>query len=300
MGRVRSAIKASRLYEPLNGVRRRASHFWFERQGTVTVKVGKFDILMPSAHPLPKLFERQPYRDLCIGIAAKYLGKKYPDAAVLDIGANVGDSAAHIATYCENDLILVEPSSFFRRYLEKNIQRFPNKSIVEPVFISSEDNPRGRLVHWGGTAYFESGSHAPELKSKMLSSFDRAICMVKIDTDGNDFAIINKSIDWFDKFQPGILFEHEIRSKAGLDQADATFENLTRIGYRYYVVFDDPGFMILSTGDICILKDLNRYQYRIWTTANANKSICNFDVLALHQRDGDVFKDFLNYFEAME
>ena len=115
MGRLSSAIKASRLYEPLNGVRRRASHFWFERQGIVTVRVGKFDILMPSAHPLPKLFERQPYRDLSIGIAAKYLGKKYPHAAVLDIGANVGDSAAHIATYCGNDLILVELSSFFRR-----------------------------------------------------------------------------------------------------------------------------------------------------------------------------------------
>jgi FkbM family methyltransferase len=219
---------------------------------------------------------------------------------VLDIGANVGDSAAYIATYCDNDLILVEPSSFFGRYLEKNVRRFPNKSTVEPVLISPEDTLHGRLVHWGGTAYLESGVQFSELKTKKLSSFNRAICMVKIDTDGNDFAIINKSIDWFEKSQPGILFEHQIRSKPDLDQADATFENLMQIGYRYFVVFDDPGFMILSTSNIGILKDLNRYQYRIWSKANARKSICNYDVLALHDRDRDVFEDILNYFKAME
>ncbi|MGC2305188.1 FkbM family methyltransferase [Candidatus Binatus sp.] len=299
--RLKSAIKASPYYEFLNGLRRRTRQFFFERQGTITVKIGNFDILMPSAHPLPNFFASQPYRDLCIGIAAKYLGRKYPHAAILDIGANVGDSAAHIATYCDNDLILVEPSTFFGRYLEMNVRKLPNKCTVEPVLISPEERPNGshgRMVHWAGTAHFESAASCPELKTKTLSSFDRPICMVKIDTDGNDFAIINNSIDWFEKRQPGLLFEHEIRSRSDLDRADATFENLLRSGYRYFVVFDDPGFMILSTGNVGILKDLNRYQYRIWASAGANKTICNFDVLALQDKDRDVFEDVLNYFNS--
>ena len=122
--------------------------------------------------------------------------------------------------------------------------------------------------------------------------------MVKIDTDGNDFAIINKSIDWFERAQPGIFFEHQIRATPDLERADATFENLMGIGYRYFVVFDDPGFLILSTGDIDILKDLNRYLYRIWSTPGAVKSICNYDVLALHERDRDAFEGVLKYFKS--
>lgn len=147
---LRSTIKKLPIYGTLNRMRRRWSHLWFERQGTITVRIGDFNLLMPSAHPLPQLRESQPYRDVCVGIAAKYLGAKYPGAAILDIGANVGDSAARMATYCRNDLILVEPSPFFGRYLEKNVSRFPNKCTVEKVFISPEATVRGRLVHWGG------------------------------------------------------------------------------------------------------------------------------------------------------
>jgi FkbM family methyltransferase len=299
MGWLKSAIKGLPVYGTLHRMRRRWSHLWFERQGTITVRIGEFNVLMPSAHPLPQLSASQPYRDVCVGIAAKYFGSKYPRAAILDIGANVGDSAARIATYCKNDLILVEPSPFFSRYLEKNISGFPNKCTVEKVFISPEDTIHGRLVHWGGTAFFEADVQSPELKAKKLSSFDQAICMVKIDTDGNDFAIINKSIDWFERSQPGILFEHQIRTKSDLDQADATFENLMKIGYRCFAVFDDPGFLILSTGDIDILRDLNRYLYRIWSATNAVKSISNYDVLAVHERDRDSFESIVKYFKSI-
>ena len=135
-------------YATLKNMRREWSEFWFRHQGTIVAKVGNFDLVMPSAHPLPALFKEQPYRDLFIGISAKYLGGKYPNADILDIGANIGDSAAIVATYCDNDLILVEPSPFFYRYLEQNVKNFPNRSNIESIFISPEDTLHGQLVHW--------------------------------------------------------------------------------------------------------------------------------------------------------
>jgi hypothetical protein len=48
----------------------------------------------------------QPYRDLCIGISAKYISVKYPNKAIIDIGANIGDTAAIIATYAQNNVYL--------------------------------------------------------------------------------------------------------------------------------------------------------------------------------------------------
>lgn len=52
-------------------------------------------------------------RDQCVGFAAAQLSKKYPESTFMDIGANVGDTAAIMATHAKKRLILVEPSDYF-------------------------------------------------------------------------------------------------------------------------------------------------------------------------------------------
>jgi len=240
----------------------------------------------------------QPYRDQHVGVCAGVFGMKYPHAAVIDIGANVGDTAARMASNCGNDLILIEPSEFYLSYLEKNAALFPNKTVIENVMIGGEEMARGNLVHWGGTAYFEptEATEAKRFVTKQLSDFRSEVCFVKCDTDGNDFAIVNRNLSWLSTFRPGLNLEVQIRTNQDLSEANRAFRNLWSIGYRYFLFFDDPGFMLLGTNNLEQVIELNRYQFKLYEHGESVKSIANFDVLCCHERDLDAFRNVRDYY----
>ena len=141
----------------------------FFLQKSVKFQVGKFTIDAPKNYPLIKLIKTQPYRDLFIGISAKYISKKYPDGTIIDIGANIGETACMIASYCSNSLILVEPSNFYYTYLVKNSKTIPNKIVIVKSIISDGNDIIGELLHWGGTAFISNISSKKDIyKTKKL------------------------------------------------------------------------------------------------------------------------------------
>ena len=91
-----------------------------------------------------------------------------------------------------------------------------------------------------------------------------------------------------------MFFENQIRTEDDLIAADSLFENLVRIGYRYFFVWDDPGYHLLSTTAVDELKQLNRYQYKVWQ-GKWRKSISNFDVLCLQAKDTDISEQMANW-----
>lgn len=258
------------------------------RQGETSVVCGAYTLVVPENHLLAKL--KQPYRDMCVGIAAKYLGLKYPNATMVDIGANVGDTAALMATHARSKLILVEASEYFLGFLRRNVSAFKNEVVVKQVLVSDGSLVSGHFHHWAGTASFvqeEQGSL--KLQSERLQDLaDENTCFVKTDTDGYDFGILMDSLNWLAAVHPAILFENQIRSVEELERANQLYLELQKIGYRWFIVWDDPGFHILSTSSFEALADLNRYLLKI-SQSEGRKSISNYDVLCLHYKDEDVF-----------
>lgn len=277
---------------------KRARAFFEQRPTSITV--GNFNIEVPDKHPLIDWQLSQPYRDQHIGIAAGLFARKYPSAMLIDIGANVGDSAAWMASRCPNDLVLIEPSPFYIKYLKKNAALFPNKTVVQQVLIGSAPMTHGDLVHHAGTAYYESGKlNGPKrFVTKQLSDFQGDICLVKCDTDGYDFTIVNENISWLAAHKPGAIIEIQIRTKTNLDQANEVFANLMSIGYVGFIFFDDPGFMVLGTDSLEQINELNRYQFKLFEREEHRKSIWNFDVLCCHNRDADVFDAVRTYYHT--
>jgi hypothetical protein len=102
-GAIRELI-GSRRYSKLQSFRKRLD------RGEKTLRVGKFDLAFPHDHILPMIHQDGSQRNLALGIAAGEIARKYPGESFLDIGANVGDTAALVATYSEAPLVLVEPS----------------------------------------------------------------------------------------------------------------------------------------------------------------------------------------------
>jgi FkbM family methyltransferase len=274
--------------------RRRQKQYF--SQPFVTVKCGSYDLTVPKSHILVTLGKVQPYRDMCIAIGAQEISRKYPSGTFVDIGANVGDTAAIMATYANNPLILVEASDYFFDLLVKNVRQIPSVRQVKKAFVANGESIAGDLEHWGGTACFrvtESGN-IRAVTTKLSEVCDDQTCFIKLDTDGYDFPILLDSITFLATQRPAILFENWIRNSEDLAAANDVVEALCKVGYSGFLVWDDPGFHLVSTTEVQVVKDLNRYLFK--TSNNpGHKAICNYDVLCVHDRDMDLFANISHW-----
>jgi len=269
------------------------------KQGFAQVKCGNYLLDCPKHHPLLMFQRSQPYRDRSVSIVAELAGKKYPDGTIIDIGANIGDTAALIATYARNKLILVEASDYFFEILTRNVASFPNDVELRKAMVSDGSYSSGSLHHRGGTAYFQEGPHGHgSVKTERLVDIaDAKTCFIKIDTDGYDAQILADSLEWLAANRPLVLFENWIRNAKDLSIADSLYDDLIKIGYEYFIVWDDPGFHIVSTTSSDVLKDLNRYLYKL-SQQGPPGSIGNFDVLCAQPIDQDIYIDVSKWYRA--
>jgi FkbM family methyltransferase len=216
---------------------------------------------------------------------------------LIDIGANIGDTAAIMATYSNSPLVLIEPSEIYGQFLRKNIARLPNQTTVHAVMISANKTEQGILVHAGGTARFETVDGAGtqmECKSLADVSAERP-SMIKIDTDGFDLPILEANLDFLARFQPCLFYENEVKDGRSREAADRVITSLHDIGYRHFALFDDSGLHIISTTEPAILYSLNAYLYKV-RSSPVERDLYNYDVLCATQNDKDVFTAVDDYY----
>jgi FkbM family methyltransferase len=266
------------------------------QQKLVSMRVGSYLLEVPERHFLAKEGRFQKHRDLCIGITAKYLGLKYPNSQAIDIGANIGDTAAIIATYSDLKLVLVEPSEYYFNILQRNAERLGREYEVIQAFISSGEVLNGSLSTRGGTASFEqSENKADVIYSKRLNEFVNINTrLIKTDTDGFDFRILNEGIDCIAAVKPAILLENDIRSVHALDESTNLYGKLCGAGYRYFVLWDDTGLHITSTSNISQVLHLNLFLLNSHNQAKETgrlPPIWNYEVLCLHETDKDIYEE---------
>ncbi|MFM7169877.1 MAG: FkbM family methyltransferase [Cyanobium sp.] len=262
----------------------------FFQQKNTTLQCGNYQLIAPESHLLIELQKGQPYRDLCIGSCASFIAKKYPEASFLDIGANIGDTAAVMASHASNKLILVEGSDYYYDFLLKNAALLPNEVVTRKAMASDGSPIHGELRHWGGTAYFKhQGDDEPATPTYQLSELaDSHTRFVKIDTDGFECPILTAAMAWLQKAHPAILFENQLRHEKDVAAFHRLYDELSEAGYSYFIIWDDPGCHVLSTAEVSAVKDLNRYQYKMHQINHAQR-INNYDVLCLHKSDQDIF-----------
>jgi len=266
----------------------------------VEVDAGRYQLIVPRGHRLQLEAGEQPYRNLAVGIIARHAGVKCPDACMVDVGANVGDTGAMMASYCTNKLVLVDPSDIYFPYLQRNAQLFPNPVELVKGIVAGEGKVQGTLVHEGGTARItnsESG-HGDFKQFKLSELGGGRTCFVKIDTDGFDYEIMQSSGDFLKRVHPVVYWEGEVSSQAELVAADATLDSLWQWGYTIFAVWDDPGFFILSTGDISAIKQLHRYLFEVGKHSY-RRSIYNYNIAAFHEADGDVARAVVEHFQRI-
>ena len=207
---------------------------------SIRIKVGHYCILSPLSHNFPLYKYLYPQYGENIKKITEILAKKYSNLTFIDIGANIGDTAALVKSATDIPILCIECDDKYLKYLRYNAKDLKKISIRKAFVGKNNAKVGGRLVRTGGTAtisddlnsFVKSESLLSVLKSSKKYMDSK---ILKIDTDGYDTLIIKYSIEFISKKHPVIFFEYD----------PYFFSKFDRDGIKIFNVLEKQGYKIL-------------------------------------------------------
>jgi FkbM family methyltransferase len=248
-------------------------------------------IRLPLSHDLPFNRARLPHYSSNIGRIARHAASKYPDLSVIDIGANVGDTAAIIHGHVRVPILCIEGHPQFVPLLRANLADNAIDSEIADTFVGDVDGEvPGRAERTLGTSRVVPDDGGKRTRMKTLRSilgehprFSRAK-LIKIDTDGFDCQIILSDLAMIAEIKPILFFEYDPHVFAGKAPDGFTvFEALEQVGYQRFIFYHNEGDLLLTVDskEHAIIEDLDAY-FR----CRGSRIYC--DVCAFHEVDADL------------
>lgn len=108
--------------------------------------------------------------------------------------------------------------------------------------------------------------------------------LIKVDTDGHDFEVLDGAVKLIKKNQPAILFECDIFGRTNyVQRVSETLHMLQEAGYAQILIYDNFGFLMgrSSLSDLDHFKQLLFYQL--------TSAFNYFDILVLPNQSVDAF-----------
>ncbi len=103
----------------------------------VTFDVAGSRLRMPLSHDLPWNVRRFPRYSENLARLARATLAKYPDLAVVDIGANIGDSLALVRRAGVADVLCVEGAEGYLPFLRANAEALGGRVTIAPVLVGA-------------------------------------------------------------------------------------------------------------------------------------------------------------------
>src|SRR5215469_15945296 len=129
---------ANRLLSPLGfAIQRTRKKKWHRRNSIINTKVGRYVIQVPGINPVYGYYEENPDFTCQIGTLTSLVGEKYPQLGVIDIGANVGDTACLIKTAADVPVLCIEGDDKSFEFLQKNLAQFKH-ATAHKLYLSEK------------------------------------------------------------------------------------------------------------------------------------------------------------------
>jgi FkbM family methyltransferase len=259
------------------------------------VKVGKFYLTIPKNNPLQYTYIEQKDFSSEVLRLAEHVHEKYPDLIFLDVGANIGDTAAMVKSAKDIPIISIEGDEFSFSYLQKNVQQFNKIQTFNYYLGDKEESMNVDLQKKGwNTTIIPDNKSETKIEIITLDTFlsthfttveINKIKLFKIDTEGFDTIIIRGAQNFIKQTKPVIYFEYNRDNMSAIKEDGLTsIFALKEIGYDKIIFYDDKGKFILGT-DITnkeIISDLHNY-------ANGKNSlIYYYNICMFHANDNDL------------
>jgi FkbM family methyltransferase len=262
--------------------------------------IGSYRIRLPYGSRLNLYQSKFRRYDMALGEIASLANATHVDLHAIDIGANVGDTAALIRKYADVPVLCIEGDARLLPILRANCVQMGPRVEIEPSFVGKSGTAidaarigsaglNASLVH----AVVPAGSAAPANATRMSSmseilarhpTFARAR-LLKIDTEGFDFDIIGQSVDFLSDAKPILFFEYAPTFRPDTpDAGPETLRLLASLGYTRFLFYDNYGNFLLSvtSENIDQCDDLHAY---LLGNATYGPVVHYFDICAFHAED---------------
>ncbi|HEY1803076.1 MAG TPA: FkbM family methyltransferase [Terracidiphilus sp.] len=260
-------------------------------------KIGRYQIRLPANGQLLDYKAAFSLYDTALGKIASVLRVKYPGLRAIDVGANVGDTAALIREFGDIPVLCIEGDPSLLPLLQENVVRLGPGLEIEHSFVG----PDGAGINLGvadglgrnaclAEAVDERGAvKLRSLRTILASHPDFAGSkLLKTDTEGFDFDILRQSLEFIRRARPVVFSEYDphfrpAEGRAGPD----TIRLLVDAGYSDLIYYDNFGNFLLHIEANCqrIVDDLDAY---LASNRRHGIAVHYFDICALHQEDSDL------------
>lgn len=215
-------------------------------------------VVLPPEHNLPFYQRRDPTYDTYATAVLTTLAPEGRRTLVVDLGANVGDTAVTALMASDGiDVVSVEGSSYFAGYCRRNVQAFGSRARVVEQFVGPIGPGSAAFSSTGTTGGFQSGS-AGDVSTKVeqwvtprdlladAARYDRVI--FKSDIDGYDIHLLVQHWTDIDPAADVLWFEFDPAGTLG-DHTDIdTLAALVGGSGRGIAVYDNLGRQMLAVG----------------------------------------------------
>jgi len=263
----------------------------FKTKSDSFYRVGKYKMRTPHNYALANIQKKHRLYDKFLIFLTRNLNS---DGDIIDIGANIGDTTLALIQNTEKHIYSIEASDFFYNYLKINTENIDSSDRISLLqFFVGSGKYGGELKHSiDGTAQIElkktSNVNFLTLDSLIIKNKISKISMIKIDTDGFDFDIINSGMNFISEHKPILFLENFIDHEFQVTGYNKMYEKLKNIGYCNICVFDNYGNILTETNDFNLLKNLNDY-FLSHSLYNISKTISYVDVLLCCEKDKSIF-----------
>jgi FkbM family methyltransferase len=263
----------------------------------VRFKSQNFDLLIPYSHHLPLFIEKYPLYSLNLQRITRYLFDIIKDLKIIDVGANVGDSAQLIKQIADIPILCIEGNETYFNYLQKNVSKFKNVTLVNS-FVG-KNNRLTNIVELNdniGSSYLrfdKESKNKLELKSLdyiLNDKFDYISAkIIKIDTEGFDYFVLQGAKKYLINTKPVIFFEYSpcMLINQECDPYEV-FDYLYDLGYEYLILYDNYGNLVI------ILKNNDPKLKALSTYLLSRKNYYYYDIVAFNKIDYEIYKNVLN------
>lgn len=244
-------------------------------------------LYMGKEHLLPVYLKDHPHYDRAISRLAKNINIVEKNLSVMDIGANIGDSADLILrSVPDANIICFEADLAYLEALNKNLEeniKIGQVTVIEKFLGEENINFKNQFLHKkNGTAYLDQNKDgaADAYDTVSIDSLDKKyienVNFVKIDTDGFEFEIIKGGINFFKNYKPYIFTEFNPLDyiKKAL-KVDNFIKMLLDCGYETAILYDNYG-KIINMINLSISEDIKILIDRI-----DNKTIYYYDLFLI-------------------
>jgi FkbM family methyltransferase len=256
-------------------------------------QIGRYIISLPKNHLLPTYQAKFRRYDKVLGDLANVMYEHYPQLRAIDIGANIGDTAVLMNQSYDIPVLCIEGAQQFLPYLRKNTACLGDRVEIKDVYVGFNEASTLNEDASGGTLTLSGDAQSQEFQgehnnlAQIVSTSPQFLDakLVKIDTDGFDFAIILSALDFFGKNFPVLFFEYALYFQEGAyEDSLSAIQSLAKIGYSHFAVFDNFGNLlsIISKDYEARFRELNDY---LKSNEAFGKVVYYFDVCAFSESD---------------